>query len=59
MFNVTFFPVYGLLFGINYASQTTDEDFELEDDVKMLQLCFGLFGVSLMWFTDSEQSDNS
>ena len=59
MFNVTFFRVYGLLFGINYASQTTDEDFELEEDVRMIQFCFGLFGISLMWFVDAEQPDNS
>ena len=59
MFNVTFFSVYGLLFGINYASQTTDEDFELEEDVRMIQFCFGLFGISLMWFVNAEQPDNS
>ena len=44
------FPVYGLLFGIQYVSADTDENFDIEDDdVKMIQVALGSFGFSIMW----------
>ncbi len=41
------FPVYGLLFGIQYVSAATDEEFDV--DVKMIQVALGPFGFSIMW----------
>lgn len=44
------FPVYGLLFGIQYVSADTDENFDIDDDdVKMIQIALGPFGFSIMW----------
>jgi hypothetical protein len=43
------FPVYGLLFGIQYVSATTDEEFDIDDDVRMIQVALGPFGFSIMW----------
>lgn len=55
MVNVGFFPVYGLLFGVNYASQSADEDFDMEDNMRMVQVCFGLFGISFIWFANESE----
>jgi len=48
---ITFFPVYGLLFGINYADTSIDEDFKYDDDdsFRMIQIALGFFGISIMW----------
>ena len=43
------FPVYGLLFGIQYVSADIDEEFDVEDDVRMIQIALGPFGLSIMW----------
>jgi phosphotransferase system glucose/maltose/N-acetylglucosamine-specific IIC component len=43
------FPVYGLLFGIQYVSGDVDENFDLDDDVQMVQIALGFFGLSIMW----------
>jgi hypothetical protein len=44
------FPIYGLLFGIQYVSADTDENFDIDnDDVKMIQVALGFFGLSIMW----------
>ena len=48
---ITFFPVYGLLFGISYADTSMDEDFKNydDDDFRMIQIALGLFGISIIW----------
>ena len=43
------FPVYGLLFGIQYVAANVDEEFDVDDDVHMLQIALGFFGLSIMW----------
>lgn len=43
------FPVYGLLFGIQYVSPDVDENFDIDDDVHMIQIALGAFGFSIMW----------
>ena len=43
------FPVYGLLFGIQYVSADINEEFDVEDDVRMIQIALGLFGFSIIW----------
>ena len=43
------FPVYGLLFGIQYVAGDMDENFDLDDDVQMVQIALGFFGLSIMW----------
>ena len=43
------FPIYGLLFGINYVSPDVDENFDIDDDVHMIQIALGPFGFSIMW----------
>jgi phosphotransferase system glucose/maltose/N-acetylglucosamine-specific IIC component len=44
------FPVYGLLFGIQYVSPDVDENFDIEDDdLKMIQIALGPLGFSIMW----------
>jgi len=43
------FPVYGLLFGIQYVSADVDEEFDVDDDVRMIQVALGFFGFSIMW----------
>jgi hypothetical protein len=46
---IVLFPVYGLLFGIHYVSPDIDENFDVDDDVHMLQIALGFFGLSIMW----------
>jgi hypothetical protein len=43
------FPVYGLLFGIQYVSAATDDEFDVDDDVRMIQIALGPLGFSIMW----------
>lgn len=43
------FPVYGLLFGIQYVSADVDEEFDVDDDVRMIQVVLGPIGFSIMW----------
>lgn len=43
------FPVYGLLFGIQYVAADVDEEFDVDDDVHMVQIALGFFGLSIMW----------
>ena len=43
------FPVYGLLFGIQYVANDVNEDFEVDDDIHMIQIALGVFGFSIIW----------
>ena len=43
------FPVYGLLFGIQYVAGDVDENFDLDEDIHMVQIALGFFGLSIMW----------
>ncbi len=44
------FPIYGLAFGIYYVAPDVDENFDVEDNLKMVQVMLGFFGLSFMWW---------
>lgn len=46
------FPIYGLMVGINYWQKSYSEDFQSDDeeDEYMIQLMFGIFGISFHWW---------
>lgn len=44
------FPIYGLLFGINYISSETDEELAEENsNIVMIQIALGFIGFSIIW----------
>lgn len=47
-FQITFFPIFGLMLGVNYASGQY-EAFEMQEDERMIQIMFLVFGVSILW----------
>lgn len=53
---VTFFPIYGLAVGVNYwDTNMKSEDDEHPEDLSteyMIQLFFGIFGISIHWWND-------
>ena len=53
MFELRFFPIYGLVFGVNYWDSYMDYDEFIEEDgesVHMVQFFFFIGGVSFMWY---------
>ena len=48
---IQFFPIYGVMFGVNYWQKSLSEDYnETEEDEYMIQIMVGLFGISLHWW---------
>jgi len=58
MFEIRFFPIYGVAAGVNYWD--TYMDYDLEDfkedgeSVHILQILLFLFGVSVIWYKSLE-----
>ncbi len=57
MFEVVFFPIYGLVLGVNYWNSDMDEvpeflhiDEEEEEKTYMIQLFFLFAGISVIWY---------
>ena len=48
---IMFFPMYGLVFGVSYWNTEMDafEDEEIEEDESMIQIFCGFFGISIIW----------
>ena len=52
MFEVKFFPIYGLAFGINYWDSDMDiEETGEEERTHVLQIFLSVFGFSVVWFS--------
>jgi len=55
VFSVTFFPIYGLTFGVNYIDDTlAGVETESNKETHTIQLLLGFFGFNFSWFTDIE-----
>jgi hypothetical protein len=52
-FQITFFPIFGLMLGVNFASGQYDA-FEMNEDERMIQIMFLVFGVSILWLKQNE-----
>jgi len=52
-FQVTFFPIFGLILGVNFASGQY-EAFEMQEDERMIQIMFLVFGISILWIKRNE-----
>ena len=52
-FQITFFPIFGMVLGLNYASGKY-EAFEMQEDERMVQIMFLVFGVSILWLKENE-----
>jgi len=51
MFEVTFFPIYGLMVGFNYWNENMIEEENLNKDVQhIIQFMILIFGVSIIWY---------
>jgi hypothetical protein len=56
MFEVVFFPLYGLTIGINYWNSSMDqwpdwmEEPKDEEEQHMIQIFCFVFGFSLIWY---------
>jgi len=50
---ITFFPIFGMVLGLNYASGKY-EAFEMQEDERMVQIMFLVFGVSILWLKQNE-----
>lgn len=50
---ITFFPIFGMVLGINYASGKY-EAFEMQEDERIVQIMFLVFGVSILWLKQNE-----
>jgi hypothetical protein len=47
------FPIYGIMFGVNYWQKSFSEDFEDSDEEEyMIQIMIGLFGLSIHWWQE-------
>ena len=52
MFEVKFFPIYGVALGVNYWDSTMDiENDDVDETVHMLQIFTLIFGFSIIWYT--------
>lgn len=50
---ITFFPIYGLSFGINYWDTHMQEEEDQPDTPEyMIQVLIGIFGISFHWWQD-------
>jgi hypothetical protein len=43
------FPIYGLLFGIHYDVPDADELSDTDNNLHVIQIALGLFGLSVVW----------
>jgi hypothetical protein len=51
MIEVRLFPIYGLMFGLNYWNDTMDDNDEIYEDCQhIIQLMFLIFGISFIWY---------
>ena len=48
---IIFFPMYGIVFGVSYWNSDMDafEDDETEEDESMIQIFLGFCGISIIW----------
>lgn len=49
---ITFFPIYGFMLGVNYWNSEMSEDESPETEEQMIQLMFGIIGISFHWWRD-------
>lgn len=49
---VTLFPIYGFMVGVNYWNTDMSEEENLDSDEHMIQLMFGIIGISFHWWRD-------
>ena len=51
MLEISFFPIYGFMLGINYWNEELDElENKHPDTQHMIQVMFLFFGVSFAWY---------
>ena len=52
MFQIEFFPIYGIIAGVNYSNEDIENIEVLADDKRhTLQLFFFIFGINIHFFT--------
>lgn len=52
MFQIDFFPLYGIVFGINYSNEEIEGMPVLADDKRhTMQFFLFVFGFNIHWFT--------
>jgi len=54
MFGVSFFPVYGIVVGINLKDSAIDGVLEEDGDYFMVQILFFVFGISFIYVRDTD-----
>jgi len=53
MYEVNFFPIYGMMIGVNYWNENLSEKENENDDVQhIVQIMFLIFGISFIWYED-------
>ena len=51
MLEIGFFPIYGLMLGVNYADGSNPQ-FGLDPDQRSIQIMIFVLGIDITWFTD-------
>lgn len=52
MFQIDFFPIYGIILGVNYSNEEIEQIEILADDKRhTLQVFIFIFGINFHWFT--------
>ena len=56
MFEVTFFPLYGLMIGFNYWNENMSEQENENKDVQhVIQIMVLIFGFSVIWYEPKDE----
>lgn len=56
MFEISFFPVHGLLIGFNYWNENMmDEENENKDVQHIIQFMILIFGFNVIWYEQKEE----
>ena len=52
MFQIDFFPISGIILGVNYSNEEIEQIEVLADDKRhTLQIFIFIFGINFHWFT--------
>lgn len=55
MLQLDFFPIYGIMIGVNYSNEDLEQIEVVADNKRhTIQFFFFLFGINIHWFTDNE-----
>lgn len=53
MFSIQFFKIHGIVAGFQYVDGR-HEEFEIDEEQRMLQFFFFLFGIQITWYVESQ-----